>query len=211
MTKFEKLCYFLPFQTRNDRIAKKAIALRIIGGALKGKKLLSFKGHKIRPTSDRVKESLFNIISERLEKGAAVLDLFAGSGNLGIEAMSRGAGRTCFVENDKKSLEILRKNIAHCGVSGSSEVIPLDARKGIAVLENRGDRFDIIFLDPPYGKGLLGETLGILGQSPVSDSALVVAECWSKEEVKDRYGILVRIDTRRYGDTSLNFFVRTSI
>jgi len=180
--------------------------LRVIGGTLRGKKLISFKGKNIRPTSDRIKESLFNIISSYLEDGISVADFFAGTGNLGIEALSRGAGEAVFVEKDKNSLAVIRKNIDLCRVKEKSSVIPLEADKAIALLEKKGKTFDIIFLDPPYNQGLAHETLACLGQSSLAKGAIVIAEYASQEKINENYGKLNMKDTRRYGDTSLSFF-----
>lgn len=184
--------------------------MRVIGGTLRGKKLVSFKGKNIRPTSDRIKESLFNIISSYVEDGIRVADFFAGTGNLGIEALSRGAGAAVFVEKDNNSLAIIRKNIDLCRLKERSKVIALEADKAIAFLEKKGESFDIIFLDPPYNKGLAHETLELLGGSVLSEGALVVAEYATQEKVEENYGKLKMIDTRRYGDTSLSFFTGES-
>jgi len=180
--------------------------LRVIGGELRGRRLLSFKGDGIRPTSDRVKESLFNIISGTLTDGIKVADLFAGTGNLGIEALSRGAGLVFFVEKDKNSVHLLRQNLAQCGLNAGSRIIPMDVLKAIPFLEKSGERFDIIFLDPPYGKGLADAALEALGNTVMASGALVVAEHDSKEEIKERYGKLKMEDKRRYGLTALSFF-----
>lgn len=180
--------------------------MRVIGGTLRGKKLVSFKGKNIRPTSDRIKESLFNIISSYIEDEIRVADFFAGTGNLGIEALSRGAGEAVFVEKDNNSLAIIRKNIDLCRLKEKSSLIPLEADKAIALLEKKGKPFDIIFLDPPYNKGLAHETMELLGQSILTEGALVVAEYASQEKIEENYGKLKMIDRRRYGDTSLSFF-----
>lgn len=188
----------------------KAPGLRVIGGTLRGKKLVSFKGKNIRPTSDRIKESLFNILSSYIEEGARVADFFAGTGNLGIEALSRGAGEAVFIEKDKSSLAIIRKNLDLCKVKEKSSVIPLETDKAITLLEKKKKSFDIIFLDPPYNQGLAHETLELLGQSPLVRGAIVVAEYSSQEKIKENYGKLEMKDTRRYGDTSLSFFTGES-
>ena len=180
--------------------------MRVIGGTLRGKKLISFKGKNIRPTSDRIKESLFNIISSHFEDSLIVADIFAGTGNLGIEALSRGASEAFFIEKDKNALAIIKKNIDLCRVKEKSRIIPLEADKGIALLEKNGQTLDLIFLDPPYNQGLAHETLEILGQSSLAKGALVIAEYASREEIKKQYRILNMQDTRRYGDTSLSFF-----
>jgi len=184
------------------------LVLRVISGTLKGKKLQSFSGTKIRPTSDRVKESLFNILGRELMEGAAVLDLFSGTGNLGIESLSRGARLACFAENDRESIKTIRANLNSCGLTGKADIITLDVLKALQLLEKRGDGFDVIFLDPPYMKGLAGRTLKALGESSVAKDALVVAEHAAKEELQGSYGTLNLTDERRYGDTTISFYGR---
>ncbi len=185
--------------------------MRIIGGSLRGKKLISFTSRKIRPTSDRVKESLFNIIRAELGGNTKVLDLFCGTGNLGIEAVSRGAAAT-FVEKDKDSLSVLKKNIAICGINRECAIIPMEVKKAIPLLESEGESFDIIFLDPPYGRELAGETMELLGGSSIASKALVIVEHSLKEDaLQKRYGRLALIDARRYGDTSLSFFSKEQL
>ena len=182
--------------------------MRVISGTRQGKHLKSFKGRKIRPTSDRVKEALFNIIKQDIAEGTRVLDLFSGTGNLAIEALSRGADKAYLVEKDRDSLSIIRENIKLCRFQGQAEIIPLDVKKAIPALEKRGGRFDIIFIDPPYDIGLAGDTLELLGESTLSEKALIIAECSTRETLEERYGKLVLKDMRRYGDTSLSFFER---
>jgi len=180
--------------------------MRIIGGALKGKRLKSFSGRKIRPTSDRVKEALFNIISGEMIRDASVLDLFAGTGNLGIEALSRGAGKTVFVEKERGSLKLLTANLKLCSLDGRSEVIPLDVKNALPLLEKRGEKFDLIFLDPPYSKGFAGMALSLLGKNDIAADALLIIEHSVREALSEEYGSLLIKEVRSYGDTCLSFF-----
>ena len=180
--------------------------MRVIGGRLKGKRLASFKGSRIRPTSDRVKEAIFNIISSHIEKGMGVLDLFAGTGNLGIEALSRGAGRAVFVEKDKASVEVIRKNLESCSLTGESEVIGLDIKKALPIIGSKGESFGLIFLDPPYNQGLADDTLQLLGKSPLHSGTLIITEHSPNETISENYGGIKMFDKRKYGDTSVSFF-----
>ena len=188
--------------------------MRVISGILKGKKLQSFSSPKIRPTSDRVKESLFNILGKELIEGAAVLDLFSGTGNLGIESLSRGAKLACFVEKDRESLKTLRANLDSCGLTDKADIISIDAMKALQLLESKDRSFDLIFLDPPYMKGpaemesLANSTLVALGASSIASDAIVVAEHAAKEELQKCYGMLKMTDERRYGDTLISFYCR---
>jgi len=149
--------------------------MRIISGASKGRKLRTPKTPFLRPTSDRVKESIFNILRGEIE-GRRILDLFAGTGNLGIEALSRGAKKAIFVEKEKYALSLIRKNLEHLSLLERSEILPVDVTRAIGILKQRGDCFDLIFIDPPYEKGLIEKTLMKLTSNPIyrRDSILVV-------------------------------------
>ncbi len=179
--------------------------LRVISGNLRGKKLFSVKSLTLRPTSDRVKEAIFNILQNCIS-GQNVLDLFAGTGALGIEALSRGARSALFIEENPKSLVALRKNIEACKLKEQTEVLMKDAKTGIKILETRGEPFGLIFLDPPYGKGLVGQTLQTLAASSIlSPDTFIVAEHSLTEELQ-LIPPLQPVDRRRYGSTQVSFF-----
>jgi 16S rRNA (guanine(966)-N(2))-methyltransferase RsmD len=179
--------------------------LRVISGKCKGKKLFALNGLSLRPTSDRVKEAIFDIL-QKFPPGKNVLDLFAGTGALGIEALSRGAQRAVFVEGSARSGAVLRRNIEACRLSGQAEVLSKEVQAGLKALEEREDSFDVIFLDPPYGKGLAYRALENLSQSRIlSVNALIVAEHSPDEDVSS-IPSLERIDRRKYGGTEVSFF-----
>jgi 16S rRNA (guanine(966)-N(2))-methyltransferase RsmD len=179
--------------------------LRVISGTLKGKKLFSVKGRSLRPTSDRVRESVFDILQGIIE-GRRVLDLFAGTGAMGIEALSRGALAAVFIENHPSSLDALRRNLAACRLEGASEILAKEAEEGLRFLAGRGGNFEFIFLDPPYGKGLARETVNKLAESTIlKPETLIVAE-HSPAEVVEGIFPLERVDFRRYGSTRISFF-----
>jgi len=181
--------------------------LRVISGRLKGKKLIAPEGLSLRPTSDRVKESIFDLL-QKFPTAEKVLDLFAGTGALGIEALSRGAGRAVFVEGNPRAAEVLRRNIQACRVGDQSEVLVREAEAGLKVLEEKRGSFDLIFLDPPYGKGLAFRTLETLARgSLLSPDSLIVAEHSPREDLAAVPG-LERIDRRKYGGTEVSFFRR---
>jgi 16S rRNA (guanine(966)-N(2))-methyltransferase RsmD len=180
--------------------------LRVIGGKVKGKKLLSEKGLNTRPTADKVKESIFNILTRDF-KDKEVLDLFAGTGNLGIEALSRGASKAVFIESSRHVLPVLEKNLRNCGFTDISQIIGTTVEKGIKILEKGGHRFDFIFLDPPYRRGILKDTLVKISRSDIlKDNALVIAEHSSSEMVEGDIERLILTDQRRYGTTLISFF-----
>ena len=132
--------------------------MRVISGAAKGRRLKSFKGRTLRPTADRVKEALFNILSHDLS-GLKVLDLFAGTGNLTLEALSRGAQEACLVDRSQGAATMIRANLHTLGFSKRSRVVVMPVLRAIRSLAAKGERFDLIFVDPPYEKGWLERVL----------------------------------------------------
>jgi len=179
--------------------------MRIIAGASKGRKLATPKSQSIRPTSDRVKESLFNILGSEVE-GKVVLDLFAGTGNLGIEALSRGAERVIFVEKGRKALQLIQRNIAQIGLEGRVEIIPRDANRAIGILMEKGEIFDLILMDPPYEKGLIKRTLLKLISHPIyATGSILVIEHDRREPMPDTLEGWNLVRERRLGDTVISF------
>jgi 16S rRNA (guanine(966)-N(2))-methyltransferase RsmD len=180
--------------------------MRVIGGAAKGRRLLAPKGQAVRPTADRVKESLFNILPRDLS-GMRILDLFAGTGNLSIEALSRGAEYAVLVDASPRSAAAIKENLRRSGFAGSSEVWLAPAARSVRLLERRKALFDLIFLDPPYDSGLAPRTLAAVARcNLLGPSGTIVVEHGARETLKDRYESLKLHDERRYGDTLLSFY-----
>jgi len=180
--------------------------MRVIGGTAKGRRVKSFKGHTLRPTADRVKEALFNILPHDLS-GWKALDLFAGTGNLTFEALSRGAAEACLVDVSREASKMIRKNIEALGFSGSARVLGIPVLRAIHVLAGRRDQFDLIFADPPYDKGWVERVLRSLAREELlQKDGILVVEHSTREEVKESYGSLVLHDQRRYGGTCISFF-----
>jgi 16S rRNA (guanine(966)-N(2))-methyltransferase RsmD len=179
--------------------------MRIISGTSKGRKLATPKNLSLRPTSDRVKESIFNILREEIE-GRMVLDLFAGTGNLGIEALSRGAKKVIFVEKGRHALTLIERNLAQFELEGRSEVLPIDANRAIGILNQRGNNFDLIFMDPPYEKGLIERTLTKLSSHPIyhRDSILII-EHHRRELLPPAIHGWNLIRQRQMGETVISF------
>jgi len=190
--------------------------LRIISGQARGRKLFT-PGHSnlIRPTTDRAREALFSIIGNKV-LSARVLDLYAGTGALGLEALSRGASQVVFVDKHHKALELIQKNCKLCiqalspGQVQKAIIIKHDLNRG---LEFKGDEsfnsgtFDLVFLDPPYEKGLAEKSLAALDASQlITSSTLVIAEECSGEILPDSFTRLTLSDQRRYGDTGFWFY-----
>ena len=179
--------------------------MKISGGEARGRTIRLLKGCRIRPTAERIKESLFGILSPVTE--GAFLDLFAGSGNVGLEALSRGARFAVFVEKDIRLADAIRTNISLLGFAGKGEVIAADAAMGLGRLAKRGDRFEIIFADPPYETAYLKETLGWLERGDVlAENGVVVIQHSVREALEESYVRAMAVtDQRRYGDTMLSF------
>ncbi|WP_300674144.1 16S rRNA (guanine(966)-N(2))-methyltransferase RsmD [Desulfoluna sp.] len=178
--------------------------MRIIGGERRKKKLIAVPGLATRPTSDRVKETLFNIIQTRI-RGAFVLDLFSGTGALGLEALSRGADHCLFIDNQKMALETCRKNIAACNFKEKSRVIQWDITRNLHCLP-QGDRpLDLVFMDPPYNKKLPELALShLIQRDALAPEGLVVVEHAAGDPPAVPEG-LVLTETRQYGTTALSF------
>jgi len=181
--------------------------MRIISGISKGRKLVTPRDHSLRPTSDRVKESIFNALQGKLE-GKVVLDLFAGTGNLGIEALSRGAKKTIFVEKGRLALRLIQRNLNLFGLKDRSEIFPKDANRAIGILKQKGESFDLILMDPPYEKGLIHKTLKTLNSHQIfhKDSILVV-EHNRREPLPRTLGGWNLIRQRRIGETVISFLI----
>lgn len=180
--------------------------MRVITGQAKGRRLKAPKGMNTRPTSDRTKESLFNIIGDRL-LDKAVLDLYAGTGAIGIEALSRGADSAVFVEKDQRVVKIIRANLDLTGLADQAEIISQDVDSTVARLASQQRTFDIIFLDPPYLRNLLQKSIETLVHYQIiRPGGLVVAESSKLDTLSDKYGNLRLIRQERYGDTVLSFY-----
>ena len=180
--------------------------MRIISGISKGRRLAAPKSQAIRPTSDRVKESIFNILGGQVE-GKVVLDLFAGTGNLGIETLSRGAKRVLFVEKGRQALKLIQKNLSQFGMRERSEILPKDVSRAIGILKQRGESFDLILMDPPYEKGLIQKTLLKLHLHKIyHEGSILVIEHDRREPIPERLEGWTLIRQRRIGDTVISFF-----
>jgi len=179
--------------------------MRIIAGEFRGRRLAAVKG-RIRPTGDKVREAIFNILGPAVTE-AKVLDLFAGTGALALEALSRGAREATMVEEQASALEVLRRNLTALGLTDRVQVLPLPVQGALRKLAARGEQFDLIFLDPPYGRGLAAATLKALeGSGLISPKARVVAEHSHREILPERVGSLKLNQSRRYGDTQVAFY-----
>ena len=187
--------------------------MRIIAGKFRSRWLASLKGDEIRPTSDRLRETFFDVLTpgnpSALE-GSVWLDLFAGTGAVGIEALSRGAAMVYFVDSSKDAVELIRQNLQPLGVSGSFQVLQQKSERAISALDRQQLRPDFIFLDPPYAlRDAYQKTLEALGNSAIAEKALVVAEHEKKNDLAEKCGELQRIRKLQQGDAALSFYRRT--
>ena len=185
--------------------------MRVIAGTLRRRTLLAPAGMATRPTSDRLRETLFNVLAPRIE-GARFLDLYAGSGAVGIEAASRGAERVVVVERAANALKVLRANVESLGLRGGVRVEAVSVAAFLKKVrpESSGFAFDIMFMDPPYDAvDEYGLALGLLGKEAsrlLARDAVVIAEHRRKEKLEERYGVLERMRVLEQGDAALSFY-----
>lgn len=172
--------------------------MRVITGSARGRRLITLEGEDVRPTTDKVKEALFSIIQFEIE-GRKVLDLFAGSGQLGIEALSRGAKSAVFVDLSRQAVEVVKKNLEATGFTKSAVVLNTDS---IAFAATRAENYDIAFIDPPYGKGLLQKALPLVADI-MNDGGVIVCEAPYDEEIPETAGEFTLVKTYKYGKIKL--------
>ena len=178
--------------------------MRITGGSARGQIIKTLPGLLVRPTTDKVREAVFSMLSAMSVGWDRGLDLFAGSGALGLEALSRGAGWVDFVDQNNKCCQIIKQNLAKTGFIDSAHVYCCPAMKAINFLETN---YDLVFLDPPYADMNLGELVTGLARSKlVSESTLVTASHASRSPLHDRYDDLSKIKEKRYGDTCISIY-----
>ncbi|AJY76518.1 16S rRNA (guanine(966)-N(2))-methyltransferase RsmD [Paenibacillus beijingensis] len=180
--------------------------MRVIAGEAKGRTLKAVPGMNTRPTTDKVKEALFSMIGPFFEGGLA-LDLFAGTGGLGIEALSRGMERAVFVDMDKLSLEVIRHNVQAAGMTERAEIYRNDAERAIKALHKRGLSFSAVFLDPPYRMKKMDELmLELCRLGLVEDGAVVVIEHDAAHVYDEQIGDYEQVKYARYGDTAVSIY-----
>lgn len=180
--------------------------MRVIAGKVGGLRLKTTKGLDLRPTLDRVKESIFNILAPQLE-GSRVLDLFAGSGSLGIEALSRGAQEAVFVEKNPQAVQVIRENLSHTGLASAARVIKGEALQTLAGLGP--DSFDLIFVDPPYQSGLALAALEWISEKGIlNPGGTLVIETSNRETLPERVGDLVQKRRLTFGGTLVHLYKR---
>lgn len=182
--------------------------MRIITGIAKGIKLKSPHGLETRPTADRVKESIFNIMGNIL-LDADVLDIFAGTGNLGLEALSRGARNAVFIDKSTSSIEVIKENALHTKLIKKTDIYKNDVFKGLIKLQQLQRTFNLIFCDPPYNKGLVNLVLAEIDNSNLlRPDGIIIIEYSQHEEIKQEWKNLKMRRMEKYGETLVGFWVQ---
>ena len=181
--------------------------MRVISGSARGRRLKPPGNLKIRPTSDRVKEALFNIIRERVP-GSVFLDLFAGTGNVWIEALSRGAALAVFVEQHHKTIQLIKENLSLTGFNDDATLVKGNIPSCFNNLSTMAVRYDLVFMDPPYLKNLITAALtGIDEYKLLVPGGQVIVECSKLEDLPQEVNSLRLMRMEKYGDTVLGFYM----
>ncbi len=180
--------------------------MRVICGAAKGRRLVSFKGRAIRPTSDKVREAIFDILQGYFPFDRA-LDIFAGTGAMGIEAMSRGVKEAVFIDADRRAASLIKENLERTGFSKMARVLSMDAIDGIKFLTARQDKFDLVFIDPPYDESLNNRVLTAIEEKGLlAPGGVIVSESSAKLGERITPARLECFRERVYGVTMVSFY-----
>lgn len=175
--------------------------MRVITGTAKGRRLITLEGEDIRPTSDKVKGAIFNSIQFDIE-GRTVLDLFAGSGSLGIEALSRGAKKAVFIDLSRDAVRVVNDNLEHCKLKNDATVFNGDS---LSYLKTTREKFDIIFIDPPYRKQLAQKALSLV-TNVMNEGGIIVCETGFDEDVPESIGNFTVSKSGKYSKTKLTIY-----
>ncbi|MWC26612.1 16S rRNA (guanine(966)-N(2))-methyltransferase RsmD [Paenibacillus sp. MMS18-CY102] len=180
--------------------------MRVIAGSAKGRPLKAVPGMNTRPTTDKVKEAIFSMIGPYFDGGLA-LDLFAGTGGLGIEALSRGADKAIFVDREKISIDIVRQNVGAANLAGKAEIYRNDAERAVKALAKRAQPFRLVFLDPPYRMTNMDELLGeMAGHGLLEAGATVVIEHDATHRYPEQFGGFEQRKYAKYGETAVTIY-----
>ncbi len=180
--------------------------MRIVAGKYRGRSLRTVRGQDVRPTSDRLRETLFNILAPRIA-GTRFLDLCAGSGAVGIEALSRGANHATFVDQSRSACSVIRDNLTRLGIEAEATVLCRDAAAAIRWLASQGTQFDIIFFDPPYASGIYSGVLNLIGtENLLAENGIAVVEHRAKAPPGPEFGELRPYRQVKQGESALTFY-----
>lgn len=182
------------------------MTLRVISGKVRGLKLDTPKNQDVRPTTDRVKESLFNMINPYIRE-SNVLDLFAGTGSLGIECLSRGAKNCVFVDKSRESINIVKSNVKKARVENESTILNIDFKDAVKRLSTQNQKFDVIFMDPPYYENMFIDCLKSIDElNLLHEDGIIVVEHDTKDQFEETIGRLVKTRDKKYGNTTMTFY-----
>lgn len=182
--------------------------MRVVSGSCKGRQLKSIQGTQTRPTTDKVKAAIFNMIGPYFHGGVG-LDLFAGSGSLGIEALSRGLDKVVFVELNEQAIRVIKENLRMCRLTEKAEVYKNTAERALKVIQKREMTFDYIFLDPPYKREWIKETIDIISKENIlTPGGYIVCEHESSMELPERIDFFSRLKNERYGTVAISIYKR---
>lgn len=180
--------------------------MRVISGSARGTKLKTVEGLKTRPTTDRIKESMFNLIQNTIYD-RQVLDLFSGSGSLGIEALSRGAEEAVFVEKNRKCKAIIEENLQKTHLFEQAAIMTVDVRDAIGNLAAKGQKFGLVFMDPPYNMGFIKPVMALLSERNLLDKeGIIVVEHEKNDILEDEIYGFRRIKCKQYGITTISIY-----
>lgn len=183
--------------------------MRVISGKYKGRRLVTPKDMSVRPTSDRVKESVFSIINDRVRK-SNFFDLCSGTGNIGIEALSRGADKVTFLDHNRRCHRLIEMNLTKCGIEKKSpqmKLIHSGIAQGIGILKKSFELYDLIYFDPPYDAGLYTKGLSFISDARLLEpTGLIIVEHDKSTDLPNNIGILIRDRQKQYGNTHVTFF-----
>ena len=180
--------------------------MRITAGVLKNRKIKSREGRETRPTLERIKEAIFSIIGEQVVE-AKFLDLYSGTGNMAIEALSRGAGRAVMIEQDKEALRIIIENINNLSLENKCRAYKNDVFRAIEILDRKNEKFDIIFMDPPYKENISAQTIEKISESNIlSEEGIIISEHSTYEKLENTIGKFVKYDERDYNKKIISFY-----
>lgn len=180
--------------------------MRVIGGLFRGRRLRAVEGQAVRPTSDRLRETLFNVLAPRIDD-ARFLDICAGSGAVGIEALSRGASRATFIDASRRACSVIEANLAALDITNQATIINRDAVAALKRLASEGEQFDIVFFDPPYQSEIYSQVIELLGASTLlDDGACVIVEHRAKTPPASESGELRAYREIKQGESALTFY-----
>ncbi|WP_256439029.1 16S rRNA (guanine(966)-N(2))-methyltransferase RsmD [Leptotrichia sp. oral taxon 221] len=185
---------------------RKEIRMRVTAGTLKNRKIKSREGRETRPTLERIKEAIFSIIEDKVVD-AKFLDLYSGTGNIAIEALSRGAKRAVMIEQDKEALRIIIDNIDTLGLTNVSRAYKNDVSRAIEILGRKNEKFDIIFLDPPYKENISISTIEKVSENNIlAEGGIIISEHSIYEKMPEKIGNFVKYDERNYNKKIVTFY-----